>query len=239
MKGFKSSTSAGTEPPKRGMVAARRKSRRGRPSVDWSLADWNLRDTDIAIIIGVTRERVRQVRLQLKKPPSPIHRSHPPSPRTVAVKQLISEIESEAGRLGISRRTVSAMVGFHIKSRPKWKAHQKPINWRLPNTEIERIWKLPSRYVSNTRTRLSIGPPAWDRRKNQMDGLAVEVAAEEVKARKWLADRESLLRRISEWVSVRARPRRAKALTPAPPVPSRRSGRGSNSDRRHDRAPRP
>lgn len=43
------------------------------PSADWSSVDWTQRDVDIASGIGRTRERVRQVRKKLGKPPSPHH----------------------------------------------------------------------------------------------------------------------------------------------------------------------
>lgn len=48
---------------------------RGQASaVDWSSVDWTQQDTAIAENIGLSRERVRQVRKKLGKPPSPYHR---------------------------------------------------------------------------------------------------------------------------------------------------------------------
>lgn len=44
------------------------------PSADWSSVDWKNRDVDIARNLGLSRERVRQVRTKLGKPPSPYQR---------------------------------------------------------------------------------------------------------------------------------------------------------------------
>lgn len=46
-------------------------------AAQWASVDWNLRDTDIATLVGVTRERVRQVRKRLNKPKSAKHHQHP------------------------------------------------------------------------------------------------------------------------------------------------------------------
>jgi hypothetical protein len=42
------------------------------PKTDWNSMDWGLRDVDIAKQQGCSRERVRQVRLTLNKPKSPL-----------------------------------------------------------------------------------------------------------------------------------------------------------------------
>jgi hypothetical protein len=45
---------------------------RGRKSdVDWSSVDWDLKNSEIARMLKVTGERVRQMRKQLKLPPAP------------------------------------------------------------------------------------------------------------------------------------------------------------------------
>lgn len=46
-----------------------------KPGVDrkWLLVDWRMQDVAIADIMGCSRERVRKVRLRLKKPPAKNH----------------------------------------------------------------------------------------------------------------------------------------------------------------------
>jgi len=148
--------------------------------VDRSAIDWVLPDAHISRQQEVSRERIRQIRLDLGVPASPLKNQHK---STVELYVWISknlfraagltaaEIVDASG-LSVKRyqiATAMAAAGVPWNSKPVRKigATKRLVmnfNWSLPNRELSKIWQLPVAAIANHRSRLKAGPAKWDGR---------------------------------------------------------------------------
>jgi hypothetical protein len=136
-----------------------------KPSVvDWTKADWTQRDADIARTLGVSRERVRQIRQKngIPRASTSIRRfekfvaEHAEKLAKMTVQQAVEE-SGESLCLSAGRR-VLRLAGITAARRTE---HRK-LDWRLPNRDLAAIWGLSGHYVATLRLRLNVGPAKWD-----------------------------------------------------------------------------
>jgi hypothetical protein len=175
----------------------------------WSEVDWSKSNIELADEAGLSRERIRQVRQQLGAP-KPTY-GHPRMRKSAEQLQWAKDnLEKLKGlswaevvrKYGVSRNRWRGPLyqflrpflrdGRRIRKYP-W--HQ--MNFRLPNRDLERIWRLPYYMVAAYRWRKRRPPPTWrvkpgtwdiqfgGRREVQAYRLAVK--AEERNAARYLA----------------------------------------------------
>jgi hypothetical protein len=153
-------------------------------------ADWaNFRDVDLARQWGITRERVRQLREQLKAPPCRFGRHSP-----AAVKILLwleknrAEVEdkqaSEIAKLIPYDYTLLTVYKcLRASGIPfKWCSNRKPerpideMNWELPNRVLEIVWHVSRNRAGIYRYLQKKQPPRWDARgKRKLEELPPEL----------------------------------------------------------------
>jgi hypothetical protein len=138
-------------------------------SSEWDKVDWSLRDADIARELGVSRERVRQVRADRRAGPSS-HRAlvHKfvgwcKSRRDKLHGQTVAAVVAKFGG-GLSQqvaRRIMRTVGVQPHDPgQRWREAE----WRLPNRDLASIWDASPKYVANIRARLQVGHAKWDSR---------------------------------------------------------------------------
>ncbi len=148
--------------------------RAGRVSVDdWEKVDWCQRDAEIARALGISRERVRQVRANRGKGPS-AHRAqvHQFSRWIVANKERLNglpvyEVLKMFGctlSQQVARRLLRAHGIVPHDPASRWRG----VDWRLPNRDLARIWSTSSKYIANIRARLRVGPAEWDAKSSKI-----------------------------------------------------------------------
>jgi hypothetical protein len=185
--------------------------------IDWAAVDWLLADATLARQLGCTRELVRLRRRDLKRPPSPVKGLHPDSRRPVVVASL-ARLGDDLGRLAhycVGTRELAALLAVDERGmRGLAEGAGTPIpvatihpwhamDWRLPNTVLERAWQLSPGTACDRRSTQQLGPAAY----NLLSRIATEpgrlfaVAQEEEKAERWRAGRAALLKRIAARVA--------------------------------------
>jgi len=138
-------------------------------SAEWDKVDWTERDADIARELGVSRERVRQVRAD---------RQAGPSSHRLTVRKFVGWCK--ARRKELHGQTVAAVVAKfggglsqQVARRIMRAARVEPhdpgerwreAEWRLPNRDLAEIWDASPKYVANIRARLQVGHAQWDSR---------------------------------------------------------------------------
>jgi len=161
--------------------------RKLRSKKDYSYLDWTKQDIELAEFTGLTRERIRQIRKSRKLPLAVNYRRD----RTaIKLYDFVLSIQDEARRLRITIQEISKILKITpIRSLP---VMNYPINWKLPNRYINRIWGFYDHYASMFRYRHKI--ESSDELANHREAIE----AEELKVVKWFNDREALLKRIKE-----------------------------------------
>jgi hypothetical protein len=133
----------------------------------WDRVDWHLRDAEIAREFGISRERVRQVRLSRGAGPS-IHREaiqrfeqwvrgRIDKLHGKAVGKIIVEFGDNLSKPAARRILRAADVKPHDPA-----ARWSKVDWRLTNRDLAEIWNTSAKHVANVRARLGVGPPLWD-----------------------------------------------------------------------------
>ncbi len=152
------------------------KRRRGRPrrvgpptvAKRWHTVDWEQTDAAIGQQMGVTRQRVNQIRQILGKKRTP-----PPLPSEIAGKWLqrnrkrapqmtsVEAAEAAGVTLHAMRNAASKMrIRFRRDRKPAaWR--NMPINWSLPAGDIQEIWRLPDNTAANMRSRGEVPQQKW------------------------------------------------------------------------------
>jgi hypothetical protein len=150
--------------------------RQGRVSSDeWEKADWAQRDADIARALGVSRERVRQVRAARGIGPS-THRAtvqrfmrwakgHRVKLHGIPVAEALRSFGDELSPQVARRVLRLAGVRPHDPG-SRW----REVDWRLPNRDLARLWNTSAKYVANIRARLKAGPAQWDAPRGKLNG---------------------------------------------------------------------
>jgi hypothetical protein len=147
----------------------------GRVSADdWNRVDWCHRDAQIARELGISRERVRQVRAS---------RGIGPSAHRAMVLKFSRWISSNRDRLhGLPVYEVMKMFGCDLSqqvARRLLRAHDikahdpasrwRGIDWHLPNRDLASIWSTSAKYIANIRARLEVGPAEWDAKSSKIE----------------------------------------------------------------------
>lgn len=132
---------------------------------DWSAVDWTAQDIDIATQLGCTRQRVQQVRHELRKPDSP--RKHQFGPTSLGDHVLpILRRYAHVFEIVACQRFLIFEAGLDQSwaSRLATELPQKigkcdRINWRLPNVVIEEIWGCTN--AGSLRQAMGFPPSRW------------------------------------------------------------------------------
>lgn len=163
--------------------------------------NWDKQDAHLAREVGVSRERIRQMRRELDMPNALNHKHHPVRMGETAysyllrphlrmsgkatAKELLALIDKEPTRLNKSKlHEACRYIGFEVKREPCW-FEKCDINWDLSSRDIDRIWKLSTNTAANTRCRYKMAAPLWDSRFSGHDNDHAYLAAvenEEAKA---------------------------------------------------------
>ncbi|HEY2585200.1 MAG TPA: hypothetical protein VGI81_05500 [Tepidisphaeraceae bacterium] len=145
-----------------------RDGRRERPArVDWRRIDWRKTNVQIARELGVSRERVRQVR-----------RTSGIAPVETAAQRFSHFVVTHRERLRDSTVRgaieLSGMkVCYEVARQVLRKAGIKPLkrndeplphDWRLPNRDLARIYGRSEQQIANLRFRTAAGAAKWDLR---------------------------------------------------------------------------
>ncbi len=138
----------------------------------WLAVDWSKQDAELADEIGLTRERIRQIRQQIGARKSPHHGR---------VRKSAKLLQWAKDNLDKLRGLSAAEVGRQYNLKLHWRGGPlyrflKPflrngsllrkhrwdlMNFRLPNRDLERIWRLPGNMVGSYRRRKQHPPPTW------------------------------------------------------------------------------
>jgi hypothetical protein len=138
----------------------------------WSKVDWSKQDCKLADEMGLSRERIRQVRQRLGAPKS----THPGRKRKFA--QALQWAKDNLEKLrGLSGAEVARKYNRSRSSRHgalyeflkpflrdgriirKYPWHLMDL--RLPNRDLEHIWRLPNYGLSKYRWKKRHPPPTW------------------------------------------------------------------------------
>jgi hypothetical protein len=136
----------------------------------WSKVDWSKQNCELADEVGLSRERIRKIRQRLGAPkPTHLHRRIRKSAQALQwAKDNLEKLKglslSELGRkYGLSRWQGSAVYQFlkpflrNGRRKHRWDL----MNFRLPNQDLERIWRLPFNIAGRHRVRKEIQQPTW------------------------------------------------------------------------------
>ncbi len=141
--------------------------RSSKPSlVDWTKAQWTRRDADIARDLGVSRERVRQVRkkLGIGAPVTPVQQfaafvaDNSERVATMTVKEAVLAAAEPLGLQAARRILREAGIKSHRRKMIP------PLNWQIPNRDLSAIWEIDSHIIATLRRRLGVGPAKWNLR---------------------------------------------------------------------------
>jgi len=166
--------------------------REGRVSAEsWEKVDWCKRDAAIARDLGVSRERVRQVRASRGIGPS-AHRKlvHQFSRWVIANRDRLHglpvyEVLKTFG-CDLSQQVARRLLRAHGVKPHDPASRWRGIEWRLPNRDLARIWDTSAKYIANIRARLHVGPAEWDAKSSKIgDDLKYQqaLAQELIKSR--------------------------------------------------------
>jgi hypothetical protein len=172
----------------------------------WSKVDWSKQNCELAPEMRLTQERIRQVR-QILGAPNPTHPDRKRKTRQALqwAKANLDELKglspAEVGRkYGLSRSWRSSPLYPFLKPFLRDSRRKHPwgrMNFRLPNRDLARIWRLLHSVVSKHRLKKQRPPPTW-RCKPGSGGIQIRgrghlqayhrtVKAEERKAARYFA----------------------------------------------------
>jgi len=139
--------------------------------VDWSRVNWRKSNVIIAGELGVTRERVRQVRAAKGIAPekstaqkfAAFVSTHRRDLQDLSVRQAVRASGFKIS-FEVARETLRiAGAGPFRRSRKK-----QDIDWRLPNRDLAEIHGMSVQQIANLRFRLEAGPALWDARGGRL-----------------------------------------------------------------------
>ena len=144
--------------------------------------DWEKQDIILAGEIGVTRERVRQVRRILGRQNSKFHgcqlnstwgaarlalQDYLRASGRVTLKQvcgIIMGLSATKDNLAMTS-TICQQIGFATRRTKRggngWRERWQ-VNFDLPNIDLESVWGLSSNLPANERARNKLGKSCWD-----------------------------------------------------------------------------
>jgi hypothetical protein len=138
----------------------------------WSSVDWSKQDAELAAETGLSRERIRQIRQLVGAPKSPHHGR---------VRKSAGALRWAKDNLDNLKGLSAAELGRKYGLSPHWRVGPlyqflKPVlrdgrfirkhrwdlmNFRLPNRDLERIWRLPFNAAGSYRRRNQRPTPTW------------------------------------------------------------------------------
>ena len=154
----------------------RRQLRRKAFLAKWSKLDWSKTNLDLADELGLSRERIRQIRLKVGAPKLP----HPHRLRktTAALQWAKDNLDQLKGltaaelwrKHGINLRwrrgPLYQFLKPFLRNGILFKKHRWDLmNFKLPNRDLERIWRLPRYMVTAYRFRNRRPQPTWRSRR--------------------------------------------------------------------------
>jgi hypothetical protein len=138
----------------------------------WRKVDWRLTNVVIARQMGVSQQRVHEIRRLLKQPKATI------KPLRPAVLARLNRVRSNLHRLrGLTMTQAARLLGMKLNSRSTARQYldqqgvlrdgtrKHPwhlMNFRLGNTALAGIWEIDRGIVASFRSRQKIGPPRWN-----------------------------------------------------------------------------
>ena len=160
--------------------------------------DWMNYDSEIARTAGVSRERVRQLRLAHGKPK---HRFYDIKFERFAAavagrKDMDSLACMEFGVSEVTAKRYCKRIGLAWIDRRHCGGHRiypwSQFNWRLPSRLLTEIWQAKPNVVASYRSGHKLSPPAFRYSRRAMPPqFAAEVDAERAKAARWFATKNS------------------------------------------------
>lgn len=163
---------------------------RGRKSlVNWDIVDWSLKNSELSRQLGVTGERIRQIRLARNLPPTQRHSDggkrfrefverHRRSLHRMSIREMIAE-----SRAKISTATAHSILRkMDVPLRQHFIPWDK-VNWQLPDSDLATAWQTVAGYVARVRAATGAGDPRWDGnpKLNEKDPAFRRLVAREVK----------------------------------------------------------
>ena len=162
----------------------------------WASLDWSRPDGRIAAVLGVCRERVRQVRAELGKPLAAPAQSRAGRLRAYAERNRgrlhglpATEVLRLAG-VGLSEEYAGQVLrsaGVRPPARPGRPSCWRGADWRLPNADLAMVWGVAAAVVATFRSRLGVGSAKWrgnDRQRREDPEYRRALAAEKRRAKK-------------------------------------------------------
>jgi hypothetical protein len=142
----------------------------------WAKWDWSKSNAVLADEMGLSRERLRQIR-QLVGAPKPAQRRHRMAKSIKAMQWAKDNLDKLKGlsrvelvrKYGFSRWQGSTLYQF-LKPylRDGRRKHRWDLmNFKLPNCDLERIWKLPGNMAGSYRYRKRLPRPTWYSRRGR------------------------------------------------------------------------
>ena len=172
----------------------------------WSKVDWSKQNCELADEMGLSGERIRQIRQQVGALKSTHHRRmHKTRQALQWAKSNLDELKglstAELGRkYGLSSRWRSGPIYLFLKPFLRDGKRKYPwdrMNFRLPNRDLARIWRVPPNLVSKRRLKKQRPPPTWSCKtgrggiqfsgREQLQAYQQAVKAEERKAVRYCA----------------------------------------------------
>ena len=171
----------------------------------WSKVDWSKHNAELADETGLSPERIRQIRLRVGAPKPPYRRRMPKSAKLLQwAKDNLDKLK------GLSWAELRRKYGLTCWRGGPLYQFLKPflrdgreihcwdlMNFRLPNRDLERIWRLPRNMVASYRFRKQRPPSTWYfrpgpgythfRRRGQLQAYHRAVRAEERNAARYFA----------------------------------------------------
>ena len=138
----------------------------------WSKVDWSKQNCELADEMGLSRERIRQIRQQVGAPKSPHHlRMRKTAAALQWAKDNLDKLRGWSGaelerKYGLSPHWQHGPLYQFLKpflrnGRRIRKHRWDLMNLRLPDRDLERIWRLPYNMSRTYRQRKRRPPPMW------------------------------------------------------------------------------
>ena len=138
----------------------------------WSKLDWSKQDVELADEMGLSRERIRQIRKQVGAPEPTHHRRSRKTAQALQwAKDKLDKFKGLSAaelrrKYGLSRYWQTGLLYQFLKPllRDGRRIRKHPwdlMNFRLPNRGLERIWRLPYNLAGLYRWRKRRPPSPW------------------------------------------------------------------------------
>jgi hypothetical protein len=166
----------------------------------WEQINWSRQDTEIARVLNLSRERIRQKRRELGKPDAESKHSKPTmlqlrewvrANRESLSGLILVAMVQRAASAGIeatvpTMRAVAISEGVTVgkASSVYTLVPWDRVNWGMPNKAIAEAWRVRTHRVSQYRSTHLLGPATISRKSQECE---IAAAAERAKADEWRA----------------------------------------------------